>query len=126
MQKTIVASLLWMLFLFGCASQQFTAVPSDLDRQNVTKKTIDVSAERYIFTPEIIRVQQGTLVTLRIRAIDATHGFQLGAFGIDERLDENETKVVEFYASKKGEYNFHCSHVCGIGHLGMSGKVVVE
>ena len=108
------------------SSKQFDAIPSDLDTQNVPRQTIDVTAESYKFTPEVIRVNAGTLVTLRIKSIEGTHGFQLGAFGIDERLDENEPKVIEFYASKKGEYGFRCSHFCGIGHLGMTGKLIVE
>ena len=120
-------SIFLLLLLSACgSSKQFDAVPSDIDRQNVSKQSIDVTAERYKFTPEIIRVKAGTLVTLRIKSIDGTHGFRLNAFGIDERLDENELKVVEFYASEKGEYGSRCSHLCGIGHLGMTGKLIVE
>ncbi len=47
-------------------------------------------------------------------------------FGIDETLDENVMKVVEFYAGEKGEYGIRCSHFCGIGHLGMTGKLIIE
>jgi heme/copper-type cytochrome/quinol oxidase subunit 2 len=71
-------------------------------------------------------VKEGTLVTLSVTSTNGTHGFQLNAFGIDERLDEGTTKEIEFYASKKGEYPFKCSHFCGLGHLGMNGKIVVE
>ncbi|MGA9406475.1 MAG: cupredoxin domain-containing protein [Bacteroidota bacterium] len=123
--KSIFIFLLLLLSACG-SSKQFDAIPSNLDTQNVPRQTIDVTAESYKFTPEVIRVNAGTLVTLRIKSIEGTHGFQLGAFGIDERLDENEPKVIEFYASKKGEYGFRCSHFCGIGHLGMTGKLIVE
>ncbi len=37
-----------------------------------------------------------------------------------------ETRTVTFYAGKKGEYGFHCSHFCGIGHMGMTGKIIVD
>ncbi|MGA7161765.1 MAG: cupredoxin domain-containing protein [Bacteroidota bacterium] len=116
-----------LLFLSACGSSKlFDAIPPDLDVHNIAKVTVNVTAESYKFTPEVIRVNAGTLVTLKIKSIEGTHGFQLGAFGIDERLDENELKLIEFYASKKGEYRFRCSHLCGIGHLGMTGKVIVE
>lgn len=85
-----------------------------------------MTAERYHYTPEEIHVPRGTLVTFKIRALDGTHGFKLGAFGIDQEIQENETRSITFYAAEKGEYGFHCSHLCGIGHLGMTGKVVVE
>ncbi len=121
------ACVVVLLFLSACgSSKQFNAIPSDIDRQNVPKDTVEMTAESYKFMPDVIRVKSGTLVTLEIKAIDGTHGFQLSAFGIDERLDENETKTIEFYASKKGEYGFRCSHFCGLGHLGMTGKVIVE
>ena len=121
------ACVVVLLFLSACgSSKQFDAIPSDIDRQNVPKDTVEMTAESYKFMPDVIRVKSGTLVTLVIKAIDGTHGFQLSAFGIDERLDENETKTIDFYVSKKGEYGFRCSHFCGLGYLGMTGKVIVE
>jgi heme/copper-type cytochrome/quinol oxidase subunit 2 len=121
----------WMLllaaFVIGCGTTKlFDPLPPDLDRTVVPTQTIDMTAENFHFTPEEIRVKEGTLVTLRVRAIEGTHGFSLGAFGIDELLEENQTKVIEFYAAKKGEYTFRCSHFCGIGHFGMGGKIIIE
>jgi cytochrome c oxidase subunit II len=115
-----------MLF-FGCGTtQQFTPLPRDLDRATVQTTVVEMQAKRYEFIPEVVKVKAGTLVTLKITALDGTHGFALGAFGIDERIEEGETKVIEFYASTPGEYSFRCSHLCGIGHLGMTGKLVVD
>jgi heme/copper-type cytochrome/quinol oxidase subunit 2 len=111
----------------GCgSSQQFAAVPADIDRNSVPQKTLEMTAQHFHFTPEEVHVPQGTLVTLKITAIDGTHGFSLGAFGIDETIPEKESRTVTFYAGKKGEYGFHCSHFCGIGHLGMTGKIIVD
>ncbi len=126
MRIALFAALMAVL-LAGCgSSQQFAAIPSDLDRNSVPQKTVEMTAEHFHFTPEEVHVPQGTLVTLKITAIDGTHGFDLGAFGIDEKIPEKETKTVTFYAAKKGEYGFHCSHFCGIGHLGMTGKIIVD
>ena len=117
----------FLFFLAGCgSSQQFSTIPPGVDSEKVAKQTIDIIAERYKFIPEVLPVKEGTLVLLKVKSINGTHGFQLSAFGIDERIDENETKLVEFYASKKGEYSFRCSHFCGFGHLGMNGKIIVE
>ncbi len=125
--KAFPFALLLALVLSACgSSQQFTAVPPDLDRNSVPQKTIEMTAQHFHFTPEEVHVPAGTLVSLKITALDGTHGFDLGAFGIDETIPEKETKTVTFYAAKKGEYGFHCSHFCGIGHLGMTGKLVVE
>lgn len=126
MKKTLV--ILWSVaVIVGCGSSKlYEAVPSAIDKEKVPKQTIEMTAEHFHFTPEVVKVNEGTLVTLKLTAIDGTHGFALDAFGIDEELMEKKPKTVQFYAAKKGEYKFHCAHFCGIGHLGMTGKVIVE
>jgi cytochrome c oxidase subunit II len=115
------------IVILGCgASQQFAALPPGLDRTAVTGQLIEMQAKRYDFVPEVITVKAGTLVTLKITAQDGVHGFALDAFGIDERIEEGETRTIVFYALKPGEYGFHCSHLCGLGHFGMKGKLIVQ
>lgn len=127
-----------MIWKFGCAcaaaacligcgtSAQFAAIPPGFDRATVPHFSMDITAQRFEFRPDVIRVKAGTLVTLRITAADATHGFALDDFGIDELLEEGQVRVVEFYVPRAGAYEFHCSHFCGLGHFGMSGRVVAE
>ena len=125
--KVVALLLLTFIVLVGCSSSQmFPAIPANVERDKVPHVAIEMTAEHFHFTPEVVKVKQGTLVTINVKALDGTHGFKLGAFGIDERIEEGETKVIEFYAGEKGEYTFRCSHFCGIGHLGMTGKVVIE
>jgi cytochrome c oxidase subunit II len=129
MKKLITLSiLLFALFLmYACGeSQKFVSVPKDLNMGSVPKDTIEVIAKDFEFIPDTIRVKEGTLVTLRLKSIEGTHGFELGAFGIDETLEENIEKIVDFYAAEKGIYGIRCSHFCGIGHLGMTGELVIE
>jgi cytochrome c oxidase subunit 2 len=127
MSRKFTSVIFVSVLALGCgASQQFTAVPGSIDRDKVPRETIEMTAEHFHFTPEVVKVKQGTLVTINVKALDGTHGFKLGAFGIDETIEENETKSIEFYAGEKGEYGFNCSHFCGIGHLGMNGKIIVE
>ena len=101
-------------------------MPKNLDREKVTTQTVEITAERFHFTPEEIRVKKGTLLTLKIKSIQATHGFNLGEFGIDLTLEEGQTNTVELFVTESGEYTFRCSHFCGIGHLWMKGALIVE
>jgi plastocyanin len=127
MNAKVRGVILVSVVAMGCgASQQFMAVPGSVDRDKVPHERIEMTAEHFHFTPEVLKVKQGTLVTITIKAVDGTHGFKLGAFGIDERIEENGTRSIEFYAGEKGEYGFKCSHFCGIGHFGMTGKIIVE
>lgn len=119
--------VLFFFLLIGCgSSQQFTAIPPALDKNKVPREIIEMTAEDFHFTPDEIHVKPGTLVVLKITSTNGTHGFKLASFGIDERLEEGQTKELEFFAAEKGEYGFRCSHFCGIGHFGMNGKIVVE
>ncbi len=125
--RSLPAMLLLALVIGACSgTKEFEAIPKGLDLNSVPKRTFSMTAERFHFTPAEIRVKAGTLVHIDLKSIDGTHGFQLAAFGIDEHLEEGVEKKIEFYAPKPGEYPFRCSHFCGLGHLGMTGKIVVE
>lgn len=115
-----------LLFISCAASKQYEPLPKNLDLINVPRDTINMIAEDYHFNPEVIRVNVGTLLRLNIISIEGIHGFRLSEFGIDERLEENTLKSIELYIPEKGEYTFRCSHFCGIGHFGMTGKIIVE
>lgn len=129
MKIFIVQCVLTFLLLSysGCASsKQFVAVPPGLDRQKVPTRTVEMTAERFRFIPDTIRVKAGTLVEIDLKSVNGTHGFELGAFGIDETLSEGESKTIEFFAKEEGQYTFRCSHFCGIGHFGMKGIIIVD
>ena len=86
----ILASLiLCVILLFACGeSQQFVAIPKDLNRDAVPKDTIEVIAKDYEFIPDTIRVKQGTLVTLKLKSIEGTHGFELGLIYLEKLKHE--------------------------------------
>jgi len=111
----------------GCTgSERYAQLPNGIDLNTVPRQVVSMTAERYKFIPEEVHVRTGTLVTLEVTALDGTHGLSLPDYGIDVSLPEKHPVSVRFYASTKGEHSFSCSHICGIGHLWMSGKIVVE
>ena len=85
-----------------------------------------MTAERYACSPDEVHVKAGTLVTLEITAQDGTHGISLPDYTIDVSLPEKHPVKVRFYAASRGEQSVTCSHLCGIGHFWMGGKIVVE
>jgi len=103
----------------------------------------EMTAKKYDFTPDIVRVKKGTRVQLKIRATDRTHGFRIQLYSDGEkqsgdpglriagsensfRLEQNQERIIEFVAERPGTYTFRCSVFCGMGHRGMSGKIIVE
>lgn len=117
--------LLILVVLSGCASvkkdKALQSMPPDTPTQN-----IHITARQFEYTPDIIYVRRGTHVIIEIESLDVTHGFKIDTYGINVLIPEKKTITVEFYARKPGIYPFRCSHFCGIGHLGMKGKLIVE
>jgi cytochrome c oxidase subunit II len=89
-------------------------------------KEIQVTAKKYSFSPDTIRVKKGDRVRLVITATDRDHGFKLEAFHIEQKLKKGTPTTVEFTADQAGTFPFKCSVVCGFGHHGMKGKLIVE
>ena len=87
---------------------------------------IRVTLRKYEFTPRLLRVRKGEQVKLVMAAADHDHGFKLDDFDINQRARKGTTAVIEFTADKSGTFQFRCSNVCGIGHRGMKGTLVVE
>jgi cytochrome c oxidase subunit 2 len=87
---------------------------------------ITVTATKYEFNPNPIRVKKGERVKLIVTAQDHDHGFQLEAFNIQQEIKKGTSVTVEFTADRAGTFPFHCSKFCGFGHRKMKGTLVVE
>lgn len=95
---------------------------------STTKSTVqefDVVASQFEFTPSTITVKKGDTVKLNLLSEDVPHGFSLAAFDINETLTPGKTITVEFVADQAGTFNFICNVVCGSGHSGMTGQLIV-
>jgi cytochrome c oxidase subunit 2 len=89
-------------------------------------KEFTLTAKNWTFNPSVITVKQGDKVKLNVKSIDVSHGFALPDYGFDQKLEPGKEIIIEFIASKKGEFTFFCSVLCGEGHKDMKGKLVVE
>jgi cytochrome c oxidase subunit 2 len=126
MTRTLIPALALILAASCGSPQLYEPIPEGLDTNAAEAQTVEMTAQKYEFIPGVVTVASGTLVTLKITATDTTHGIAIPAFGIDVELPEGKTTEVEFYAGEAGEFDFECSHFCGMGHMGMDGKLVVE
>lgn len=116
--------LLGLLVLSGCASIQKNKALKGMTITAPVQK-IYMSAKKYEFGPDVVRIKQGTHVIIEIESLDTTHGFEIKQFGINVRIPAKEKVKVEFYAREPGVYPFKCSHFCGTGHFRMKGKAIV-
>ena len=97
--------------------------------QQTTKPVVmEVSAERFSFTPSEIRGQVGVPIEFRLKSDDTDHGFRILDTDIDVRIPKRGkgTTVVTFTPPRAGKFTIECSHVCGAGHSFMRAQIVVK
>ena len=92
-------------------------------------RVIHVVAERFVFTPSEITVDEGAIVELRITSEDTSHGFHLigpGNINVEIPKRGRGDIRVRFEAKEPGQYTFECNRVCGAGHNFMRGTLRVK
>ncbi|MCH6554070.1 MAG: cupredoxin domain-containing protein [Acidobacteria bacterium] len=110
------------LFLFLLSG----LLPAQQGSSETEVREIRMTAQKYRFDPQEIRVREGERVRLLITALDRKHGIRIKEFGVKTVLEKGKETVVEFVAERVGEYKFKCSVRCGWRHGSMKGKLIVE
>ena len=88
-------------------------------------RVVKVEAKKYEFIPNPIIVRLGEKVRLEVISTDVEHGLAIPAYKIDRKLKPAKLEVIEFTADQGGSFSTHCSVFCGMGHMSMSGELVV-
>ncbi len=106
-------------------------------------QVIEMSGDKYAFSPAEIHVKKGTRVQLKLHSVDKEHGIKIDPYAEGAKKDgppglrfegkDDTGKVVkgadgtlEFVAEQPGTYRFECSIFCGLGHGRMKGKITVD
>ena len=118
--------LIGLAILSAAPVRTVAQVAKDVGTGVQAVREIQVTLRKYEFSPSSLRVRKGERVKLVMAAADHDHGFKLDDFDINQKILKGTTVVVEFTADKAGTFQFRCSNVCGIGHRGMKGTLVVE
>lgn len=77
---------------------------------------IEVTAQRFEFTPGEITLHKGEPVVLVLRSLDVAHGLRFKELGVDIKVGKGGTAEVAFTPDKTGTFVGHCSVFCGAGH----------
>ena len=113
--------LYWILA--GSFAAVLAAASSDVAAQ---EKIIQVTAEKFKFTPAVIELKLGEPVVLELTTLDRKHGFQIADLNIDESIEPGKVTRVRISPAKAGTFLFHCPAFCGSGHEEMAGEIVVK
>lgn len=121
MNKYITISIVLVLIIGAGAFYRANFVP-DIEKAVVTgvdrELTIVVFQNTWKFEPEEIEVNQGDRIILTVVNRDEyDHGFAIDAYGISQRMPALGTIIVEFIATRPGEFPYYCSVSCGSGEV---------
>ena len=105
-----------------------SAVAAARNRRRQPAHVIDITVERFSFTPSEIRVKAGVPVEIRLRSEDTDHGFRILGTDINLTIPKRGKGVatVTFQPPSAGRYVFECSKLCGAGHSFMRGALIAE
>lgn len=105
-----------------------TPVPTVAETKEVplSSGTISIEAGAHYYKPNILKLKKGEKVTLKFKAVDMMHNFNIDELGLKIPLTKSGDEVsVDFTPTKSGEFEYYCS----IGQhrqLGQVGKLIVE
>ncbi|MFQ5692511.1 MAG: hypothetical protein ACE5IM_05635 [Nitrospinota bacterium] len=126
---------MWGIFLAlavalgGCGYFKKKEVKQDPVLRGKVPVKVTITAKRYSFRPNIIRVKQGVPLEITLKSVDVPHGFGIrrpgrtqnfGAFEPGKPLHvlirTNQKEVIEFFSTVYS----------GVDYYKMKGKIIVE
>jgi cytochrome c oxidase subunit 2 len=118
-QKSKVKSL-GILFSFIVYSLWFMTASAQAE-----ERIFEIKAKKFSYTPNIINVNRGDTVKIRLLSEDVHHGLFLDGYGIRTSAHPGMDGSLKFVADKPGRHTFRCSVTCGEFHPYMVGYLVV-
>ena len=86
----------------------------------------EIKARKFSYTPNIIKVNKGDVVKIRLISEDVHHGFFLDGYGAKTSAYPGQEASLKFTADKNGRFAFRCSVTCGEFHPYMIGYLTVR
>ena len=90
------------------------------------EKVIRISAKRFVYTPNEIRLKKGEPVIIELTSEDIVMGFKVPDLNTRADVIPGKTVRVRLVPVKAGRLDFLCDIFCGSGHEEMNGAFVVE
>ncbi|HEY9064248.1 MAG TPA: cupredoxin domain-containing protein [Burkholderiaceae bacterium] len=97
-----------------------------LAQKGTEPRTIEMTARRFAYEPNEIKLKAGERVVIAIRSIDFVHGMNIPDLGKRLDLAPGQVTRLELQPRAPGVIEFLCDNFCGDGHEGMHGRFVVS
>lgn len=74
----------------------------------------------------LLHVPVNQVVHIKLKALDVIHSFFVPVLRLKQDALPGREIMMWFEATKPGEYEIPCAELCGFGHSGMLGKLIVH
>lgn len=101
------------------------AVPLPASSAAPSNRTFKVHASQSQYSPAVLAVNPGDLVTIELESTDVVHGLSIDGYDVEMTADPGQTSRLTFVAERPGAFRFRCSVTCGNLHPFMIGKFYV-
>lgn len=102
-----------------------TVVPAWGATEAGTTREFEITARKFSYTPNVIRVNKGDRVKITLSSDDVMHGLAIDDYPVDLQSWASKTDTVEFVADHAGKFHMRCTVVCGPMHPFFVGELVV-
>lgn len=92
----------------------------------VQEQVILVSARKFEFTPNVIKLKKGVPVILEFTSADVVMGFNAPDFKSRVSIIPGVKARVRIVPQEAGNFVFFCDVFCGDGHEDMTGMITVS
>ncbi len=93
--------------------------------QKPEAKTVQITARKFTFTPNVVTLKKGVPVVLEFTSADVFMGFNAPDLNIRADIIPGQTARLRFTPDKAGSFVYLCDIFCGDGHERMTGKIRV-
>ena len=83
-------------------------------------KEFEIVAKKYVFEPDEINAKVDDLIRLKVKAVDINHSIRIPTFFVSKYLPAAEEVIIEFPATKAGEFRFSSEE-----YEEMVGKIII-
>jgi cytochrome c oxidase subunit 2 len=116
-----------MLVIAATLTAGVVSLARGTQQGDTPRQVVEITAERFSFTPSEIKTKAGTTLEIRLRSDDTAHGFHIVGTDVDLELPKRGKGVATVtFTPKPGRYTFECSQLCGAGHEFMRGVIVAS
>jgi len=113
----------WLILGFAALLVAFAPLPDTAPAP--TERLIRMKAGDFAYSPAVLNVNPGDIVTIELASTDVVHGLYVDGYELNLTADPGQPATVTFPADRSGTFRLRCSVTCGALHPFMTGKLQV-